>query len=125
MNTPKDLIKKLVHEPDDLDSFITTYKEAGRIIKAYEEVKEKARVLVKAYLERTGETTGRTAAGTFGLTRPTPTFRVNEERWQAACAIDTKLAAIQQRFDAAQRSLDEAQRDFLEEVTPEPSVYIR
>jgi predicted DNA binding protein len=125
MNTPKDLIKKLVHEPDDLDTFITIYKEAGRIIKAYEEVKEKARVLVKVYLERTGETSGRTAAGTFGLTRPTPTFQVNEEKWQAACAVDTKLAAIQQRFDAAQRALDKAQREFLEEVTPEPSVYIR
>jgi hypothetical protein len=125
MNTPKELVKKLVQEPDDLDTFITTYKEAGRIIKAYEEVKEKARVLVKAYLERTGEITGRTAAGTFGLTRPTPTFRVNEERWEAACSVDATLAAVQQRFDAAQRALDEAQRDFLEEVTPEPNVYIR
>jgi predicted DNA binding protein len=125
MDTPENLVRKLVQEPDDLNTFITIYKEAGNIIKAYEGVREKARVLVKAYLERTGETSGRTAAGTFGLTSPTATFRVNEEKWQTACAVDTKLAAVQQRFDAAQRALDDARRDFLEEVTPEPSVYIR
>jgi hypothetical protein len=124
MNRPTDLIEKLTRT-SDIVTVIATYKEALGIIKAYEEVRDKARDLVRAYIERTGETTGRTPAGTFGLTRPTPTFRVNEEKWQAACAADSSLVAIQKQFEAAQRALDEAQREFLEEVTPEPSVYIR
>ena len=80
---------------------------------------------MRTYIERTGETAGRTTAGTFGVTKPTPMFRVNEEKWQTACAVDAKLAAVQKQFDTAQRALDEAQRGFLEDATPEPSVYIR
>ena len=42
-----------------------------------------------------------------------------------SCLTDAKLAAIQKQFDAAQWALAEAQREFLEDATPESSVYIR
>jgi hypothetical protein len=124
MDKSTELLAQLTPQ-SELGTIIATYKETLRIIKTYEAVKDKARDLVKAYIERTGEISGRTSAGMFGVTKPTPMFQVNEEKWQAACAADVKLAAIQKQFEAAQRALDEAQREFLEDATPEPSIYIR
>ena len=91
----------------------------------YESVKEQARVLVRAYLTQTGQQREKLPAGSIGLTQPTPTYQVNQEKWKDACYQNPRLAAVQQQFDTAQRALDEAQRAYLEEVTPEPVVYVR
>jgi hypothetical protein len=124
MNSPTDLITKLTQQPD-INTAIAVYKEAQEIIKTYEEVKTEVKDFVVEYMAQTGESKGRTTTGAYGITNPTPQFRVNEDRWQSACKLDLRLAAIQKQFDAAQRALDAAQRDFLEEATPEPFIYIR
>jgi hypothetical protein len=124
MHTPATLIDKLKLE-ETISTAIEVYKEAQQAINEYEAVKAQARVLVRAYLTQTDQQREKLPAGTIGLTQPTTTYRVNEERWQAACRHTPGLAAVQQQFEAAQRALDAAQRAFLEEVTPEPVVYIR
>lgn len=123
-HTPVELLETLDGDQDVLTA-ITVYKEAAAIGRECETVKEKARALVKRHIEQTGETKGRTPAGTFGLTNPTPKYQVNEERWQEACRVDSRLAAIQTQFDAVQRVVDDAQREFLEEITPAPVLYIK
>ena len=124
MDTPSDLKDKLQLE-EAISTAIEVYKSAQQAINAYETVKEQARIFVKAYLIQTGQHREKIAAGSFGLTKPTTTYRLNEDKWQAACAQDPHLATIQKQFDSAQQALDQVQRDFLEEVTPQPVVYIR
>lgn len=124
MNSPDILINRLRANPQINDA-VAVYKEAHQTTQQFQAVKQYAREFVASFLANTGQLKGRTAEGIFGLTRPTPTFAVNEEKWRSACAVNAGLAAVQQRFDEAQRALDEAQRPFLEEITPAPQVYIR
>jgi putative IMPACT (imprinted ancient) family translation regulator len=124
MNTPTTLIDKLKLE-ETVSTAIEVYKEAQQAVNEYEGVKAQARGLVRAYLTQTDQTREKLPAGAISLTKPTTTYRVNEEYWQAACRHTPGLAAVQQQFDAAQRALDAAQRAFLEVVTPEPTVYVR
>jgi hypothetical protein len=124
MDTPTSLKEKLRME-EAITTAIEVHKAAQQAINEYETVKEQAKIFVRAYLTQTGRQRGKIPAGSFGLTKPTTTYRVNEDKWQMACNQDPGLAAIQKQFDAARQALDEAQRDFLEEVTPEPVVYIR
>lgn len=124
MNPPDVLINRL-RADRKINTAVAVYKEALQAAQQFEAVKQYARKFIASFLAETGQLKGKTAEGTFGLTSPTPTFAVNEERWRSACAADPGLAAIQQQFDEAQRAMDEAQRPFLEEVTPAPQVYIR
>ncbi|MEM7034296.1 MAG: hypothetical protein AAF629_32435 [Chloroflexota bacterium] len=124
MESPKTLLDQLQLE-ETIQTAVDVHKKAQQAINHFEKVKTQAKALIRAYLTQTGETRGKTDQGSFGLTTPTPTYRVNEEKWQRACQKNTNLANIQARFDEAQRALDEVQRDYLEEVTPTASVYIR
>ena len=122
--SPEVLLDRLQFE-ETVNTAVDVHKHAQQAIHHFEKVKTQAKVFIRAYLTQTGETRGRTEQGSFGLTQPTPTYRVNEEKWHNACQQDPKLAALQTRFDEAQRALDEAQRPYLEEITPAASVYIR
>lgn len=124
MNSPDILINQL-RASQKINTAVAVYKEAHQMAQQFEAVKQYAREFVASFLADTGQLKGKTTAGTFGMTRPTPTFAVNEEKWRSACAADPALAAVQHQFDEAQRALDETQRSFLEEVTPPPQVYIR
>jgi len=124
MHTPVSLIDKLRLE-ETIATAIEVYKEAQQAVNDYEAVKAQARTLVGAYLTQTGRQREKLPTGAIGLTQPTTTYRVNEEKWEAACRQNPGLAAVQQQFEAAQRTLAAAQRAFLEEDTPEPVVYIR
>jgi len=124
MDTPTTLIERLNHE-ETITTAIKVYKEAQQAVNAYEDVKTQARAWVGTYLTQTGQQRTRLPAGSIGLTKPTTTYRVNEAKWKAACRRNPGLATVQAQFEAAQRALDAVQREFLEEVTPEPVVYIR
>lgn len=124
METPEELLSKLQIE-ENVNAVVEVHKAAQEAINHFEMVKTKAKMFVQAYLMQTAKTRGRTAGGTFGITKPTTTYRVNEKKWRAACRQNANLAAIQQQFDQAQQALDEAQRAYLEEATPTPVVYIR
>ncbi len=132
ITSPDDLTYKLI-QYEDPETAVAVYKEAAGFAAAYKEVMDAARQFISSHITSTGEIKGRTAIGTFGLTRPKQKWALDTESWIQAAQGDSVLQQTQNafeqakaRYEAAQKALQEAQNPFMTlDVTPEGRPYIR
>ncbi len=111
---------------EDAESAILVYKEAGAIMKAFDEpyniVRMTAKAQAQADLRVTGERKRVTNTGNCGWTKPQKA-KLDPEQWKDAQREDSALADTQKAFDAAESDLVLAQEPYM--VLPDGSFYIK
>lgn len=111
---------------EDAESAILVYKEAGAIMKAFDEpydaVRMTAKAMAQADLRLGGERKRVTNTGNCGWTKPKKA-KLDPEQWRSAQREDADLADLQKAFDNAEADLVLAQEPFM--VLPEGSFYIK
>ena len=131
--TPPDELAGKLAQYENVETAVAVYKEAAGLAAAYKAVMDAARQFVGAYVRETGEVKGRTAIGSFGLTRPKKKFALDTDAWERAAQSRPELRQTQIAFErakaeyeAARRALDAAQTPFKTlDVTPKGNPYIR
>ncbi len=125
VKTPEEL-SAILKKYEDAESAILVYKEAGAIIKAFDEpydtVRKTAKAMAEADLRGTGERKRVTNTGNCGWTKPKKA-KLDPEQWRGAQREDSELADLQKAFDNAEADLVLAQEPYM--VLPAGSFYIK
>ena len=116
---------ELLVKYNDPESVSAIWAEINELIKKLDEIKKLCRTKLENYLRKTGEVKLRTKTASIGWTKPEPKLKLNQAKWQAAVLNDSKLYDLVKIYDLKRAQIEDAQKDYIEEVTSEPRLYIR